>query len=132
MIANNIRSIIEKLAEKTKNNQATWNASSGSNGFRLHLKTGVINIDKWNEAQNDNWYIDFKIFNDRGDIIESILVSLYDDKPDFDYLDLFYSIIRRKYLKVDETLKGLLDELNENNPIGKSESQGEIIDDLPF
>ena len=60
-------------------------------------------------------------------------MSQADNKPDYDFLDLFYSIIRRKYLKVDETLKGLLDELNESKAVGKAEDPNkDIVDDLPF
>jgi hypothetical protein len=131
MIPGNIKDIIDKLKVRTENNQAIWNKSSGENGFKLSLQTGLITIDKWLDNQEQTWYIDFAISNDKGDIIEQIQASKAGEKNDFDYLDAFYTIIRRKYLKVDETLKSLLDELNSTKSLGTND-KNEPIDDLPF
>lgn len=133
MIPNNIRNIIDRLSERTLSGQTNWNQSSGSNGFRLSMQTGTINIDKWYDDRENAWVIQLKIFNDRGDIIEDIETLQSSNKPDYEYMDSFYAIVRRKYLKVDETLKGFLDELDGNKPIGKNDDPNlEPIDDLPF
>ncbi len=124
MISENIISIIEKLSEKTHSNLVEWNKSSGVDGFKLVLKVGSISIDKFFTSDENCWIMDLTILNERGETIERYLKSQVEEVEGYNYLETFYSLVRRKYLKADETIKNLLDELDnkdlsqplENNP----------------
>lgn len=114
MIPENIRSIIEKLSEKTLSKSVEWNKSTGVDGFKLMLKIGIVSIDKFYSSNENYWLMEFMILNDRGETIERLLRSDAEEKEDYIYLNDFYNLVRRKYLKADETLIDLLDELKEN------------------
>lgn len=135
MIPDNVKNVITKLINKTKSNDTIWNKSSASNGYKIDLNSAVISVSAW-EDYNQNKSFSLSILNDRGQAIESITCEERDS--DFELLENLYNTVNRSYLKVDETLKNLIDEIDSKPTIGveeKPKSNNSIqnaIDDLPF
>ncbi|OPX94713.1 MAG: hypothetical protein A4E53_00035 [Pelotomaculum sp. PtaB.Bin104] len=131
MITTKVLKIIELLRSKTESNQAIWNKSSGIAGFQLITQNGSISIDNFYDEHENEEFISFKIFNDNGEVIESFYVGSVTDKEEYNIMFDFYSTIRRKYLKVDETLDSFFNELSKDGVVGKEIKNSEI-DDLTF
>lgn len=130
MITTKVQKIIELLKSKTVSNQAIWNKSSGYEGYQLITQNGSVSIDNFFDEQDNQETISFKIFNDNGEVIESFYVGSRTEKDEYDIMFDFYSTIRRKYLKVDETLDSFFNELSKDGVIGKEIQKS--AEDLPF
>ena len=119
-----LHELMIRLNEKTLAKQIIWKKSSGSEEFKLSLKTGPITIQKVQQRYNSA-YIEISLYNLDGDMIENHIVS----EAHKDYqaaLDLFTNV-RRTFYKVEETLDDILSQLSTDDTIGKDED-----DDLPF
>ncbi len=123
MMSENLKFLITKLKEKTSLGQAIWKKTSNDTEFKLEFIKGAVTIDKWeNEFEN---FIDIHIINENGEEVEGIKI---DSRSQQNYLILeeLYEIIKKNYYKIDETFKSILDELDSEKIIGKSN------DDFPF
>jgi hypothetical protein len=128
--------LIDKLIEKTNNKQAIWKKTPSSE-FRLDFKSGVITTDIWTEEYSD--VVNMTIYNDDGEKIDQLTFCDARDRNDYDILIRLYQTVKRNYLKVDETIGGMLRELSSEEPIGnndikenKNVSEPDGFDDIPF
>ena len=127
MIPDNIKTLIEKLKNKTIAKQTIWSKTSRENEFKLELSKGSITIDNWEDEVG--MLIDFVIRNESGDVIERIAFNSNDEYIDYKFILELYTLVKREYYKVEETIKTIFDELDSDKKIGK-EHRPE--DDLPF
>ncbi len=129
MIPDNFKQLIAKLLDKTQKKEVIWQKTSRQDEYKLELASGALTIDKWSPDNKYNMSIDIAIYNDRGDRIDRIAASEDEEHEDFKLLDEFHTEVRRAYYKVDETFKGIFDELEKDGSIGKTETPST---DLPF
>lgn len=129
MIPDNFKTLIAKLLVKTQKKEVIWQKSSREDEYKLELGSGALTVDKWSPDNKYNMSIDVAIYNDRGDRIDRIAASEEEDREDFKLLDQFHTEVRRAYYKVDETFKGIFDELEKDGAIGKTVPPSS---DLPF
>jgi subtilase family serine protease len=126
MIPENIKDLIAKLKEKTKNNNAKWQTSSGENEFQIKLDAGKIVIDSFHNEHDNEWYVSFGIYNKEGNEVIRNTVEQSDISGDYELLLDFHETVQNSYLKTDETINKMIFEIN-----GKDEV-GEIDSPLPF
>lgn len=130
MINEKLRLLIDKLLEKTIANQVNWNQSSGYNGYQLILSNGSLSVDNFWDDDSNQSYISVTLYNDNGENIDSITAGSRKESDDYLYLENFYKIVKRKYLKADETIDSFFKEINKDGLIGiVKKKQNE---DLPF
>jgi hypothetical protein len=111
MLSNKIQEVIKRLSEMTKDNKLTWEKTSRDSEYSCAFKSGKITIDLWSEPESPFTFCDFMIYNENGDQIEHLL---FDKKEnDYELLETLYLIVNRKYLKVDETIEGIIKELDD-------------------
>jgi hypothetical protein len=100
--------LINRLKEKTESGELKWEKTSRENEFKVDMKNGAVSTDLWNEMGNE--IIDFRVYNMIGDLIGSWSYNPGD--INFHSILELHTIIVSKYLRIDETLDGLLEELN--------------------
>ena len=124
-----IKSLVENLYAKTEKKEANWERIGKKDQFVLILDNGKVLIDKLFTSKGELVY-QFSIININGDTIFSInalkkeAFSLEPD--DYSVLKDLHEVIKKSYFKVDETIDGLLGEVNKDGEIGNE------LDDLPF
>jgi|WetSurMetagenome_2_1015567.scaffolds.fasta_scaffold393632_1 hypothetical protein len=128
MIPINYTELLDKLLEKTKNKEVIWQKTSREDEYKLQLDIGALTIDRWKNDKNSRESVDVNFYNDRGDNIDRLYANEFDDPMNYAYLINLHTEIKRAYYKVDETLKGLLDEIKSSGKIGKLPPES----DLPF
>jgi hypothetical protein len=103
-----IINLIDRLKVKTESGELKWEKTSRENEFKIDLQNGAVSTDIWEEQ--GSILIDFRLFNADGEQIGSWVYNARDIY--YETLSDLHSIIVNKYLRIDETLDGLLDELN--------------------
>lgn len=121
--------LIQKLIHRTINKQAIWNSTSRETEFILNLHSGSITIDSWVNDSFDNC-IDFYIRNDKGIVIFSKLFNLSENPEEFHFLFNLHNVARESYFKIDDTVNGILKELDSDKTIGIQEKKDD--DNLPW
>lgn len=130
MTQNKIIILIERLLERTLDKQVVWQKWSGTDEYKLDLKSGAITVDKWNHDYQ--LYAEVVLYNNNGDKIDVLSANDSDNQENFELISNFHSEIRRSHYKVDETIDGLLDEIGLPGIIGKEQEKKQEEDDLPF
>lgn len=127
------KEIIERLINKTKQNKVIWNKASRAEEFSLVLDSGVIIlVDNW-YSEGDTYY-DITINNDKGiTILNHVLNKEDEEANNYDYhlLKQLHQAIKDNYYNVDETIKGIIKEIQNKEFIG-SYSIDDDDDDVPF
>lgn len=109
---NKFLSLIDLLRSKTEKRVVIWQQIT-ENSFKLELKTGAITILKDFDPFGNLEFIEIKIYNIEGNAIVS---DRHDrSEADFSIFEAFYNSIIASYYKVDETIKGIIDELNSSS-----------------
>ena len=124
MIPDYLKVLIQGLKEKTSKNEVIWQKSSETE-FKVELQSGAITADKMWLSKKSTFMLEVCVYNNRGELADRIAVSQFDEADDYKFVDDFYIVVRRKYFKVEETIKGIIDEVQKNGVIGKEE-------ELPF
>ncbi len=120
--------LIISLSNKTKQKEAKWERTGKSEKFNLILENGIVSMDKI-ITNKGNLVFQFSISNLNGDVIQQLNGIKKDSNefnPNYETLKEFHQNIKMAYFKVDETIEGLLDEIEKKGEIGKEN------DDLPF
>lgn len=124
-----IKSLIENLYTKTEKREANWERIGKKDQFILILDKGKVYIDKLSTIKGEVVY-QFTIMNINGDTIfnvNALKKNEFSVEPqDYDILKELHEVIKKSYFKVDETIDGLLGEINKEGEIGNE------LDDLPF
>ena len=110
----NIKTLLENLIIKTNTDEALWERAGKNNLYSLTLLTGTIRIS----ALAEGGYA-FTIDNSKAERIYTI--ESQKDAPlpeDYEILKGFYTTVKHKYLKVDETIKGLISESGKKGNVG--------------
>jgi len=128
MITDRYIKLIDKLSSKTQEKKVIWQRSSSQDEFKLELEKGAITIGKYEGDFNNAPEVFINIYNDRGDRID--VISINGSDKHFEYINEFYSSIRRSYYKVDETIDSIFNELESDKTLGAPEISED--DDLPF
>ncbi len=97
MISDKTKGIIEALKEKTSGNEAHWNKAEGEDAYQLMLDNGIIVLDKYWNAEQNNYGILFKIYNTSEEEIEHLQVEEDDNESDFNILEELYEEITNYY-----------------------------------
>lgn len=100
--------LINRLIKNTEQGQVEWQRTSRDNEFKIDLKNGAVSTDSWTD-DNTLELIDFRVYNIIGDQIGSWVLSSSEDG--YDLIKELHSTVNRKYLRIDETLDGMLEEL---------------------
>lgn len=101
-----IRRLIIKLIDSTKNKSIKWSKTDRATEYYVDLKFGRVLVDNTQTRGKD-----IVIFNTNG---ESIFYGSQFDEPSDDskLINDLYERVVSQYLNADETIEGLLDELN--------------------
>lgn len=120
-----IKSLIENLLGKTKKRETKWDRVGKSDRFIIYLDKGKISVDKVISTKG-NLYYQFSILNNNGDNILTISETTNSNRfpphsPDYDLLKELHEEIKKAYFKVEETIEGLLGEVDKEGEIGKDD-----------
>lgn len=127
-----IKTLIDNLLAKTKKRETKWERVGKSDQFILFLDNARVSIDKLISSKSQLFY-KFSIINSSGDIILNINgikdenAFAVDLKSDYNTLKELHQEIQKAYFKVDETIEGLLGEIEKDGEIGNEDP-----DSLPF
>jgi len=116
MMNDKVRTLIEKLLEKTLQKSVKWDQTSRTSEFFLALPSGQVTTDKW-EADDNEEYIDLAIYNNAAIKIEYIRASR--GNLDYAILEPFYSAVYSAFYMVDETLDEMLQTLESDKVAGE-------------
>jgi len=120
-----IKSLIENLLGKTKKRETKWDRVGKSDRFIIYLDTGKVSVDKV-ISNKGNLYYQFSILNNNGDNILTISETTNSNRfpphsSDYDLLKELHEEIKKAYFKVEETIEGLLGEVDKEGEIGKDD-----------
>ena len=123
--------IIEKLINKTKNNQTIWQAGTSATEFVLDFGKGSVTIDVW-KTNSDRDIGEFVLYNSDGAIISKDKVYK-DEYPNvYEQIQKLHSLIHVKHYKLDETIASLFSQLDSDEKMGKEPPKPIPDDDIPF
>ena len=126
MIPEYFKTLVVKLQEKTTRKETIWSRTSLYSEFKLDLEKGAITVNKWYDEEERQSYVSISILNNFGDRIDSFAVTS-NEKEDYKNLDELYTLVKRAYYKVEETIHNIFNELNSSKTIGTEDD-----DNLPF
>jgi hypothetical protein len=119
-----IKSLVENLLVKTKKRQTNWERFGSSDRFILFLENAKVTIEKL-ISNKGNLIYQFSIINDNGDNILTISKSRTPETflptEEYDLLKELHEEVKKAYFKVDETIEGLLGEIDKEGEIGKDD-----------
>ncbi len=125
MIEKKYRDLIDKLIQKSLMKKVSWNKSSRETEYYVHFKKGSFTVDNW--VNDSSVYVDFTLRNANGIEIVSQTFEKESNPEEFNYLFKLYKAAEESYIKVDETISSIINELDEEDTVGKDEE-----DVLPF
>jgi hypothetical protein len=127
-----IKILIDNLLAKTKKRETKWDRVGKSDQFILFLDNARVSIDKLISNKRQLFY-KFSIINSSGDTILNVN-GIKDDNAfavhldnDYNTLKELHQEIQKAYFKVNETIDGLLGEIEKDGEIGNEDP-----DSLPF
>lgn len=129
MTEDKLEELIKGLLSKTKKRMVIWKNTNRDSEYLVNLKSGSVTVDYFKSTYEDQWFHDFNIYNTDGNRIETLQLLEDDETILGVLLSSLYREAKRQFLKVEETLDGMLAELS------KDEIVGNIFDpddDLPF
>jgi hypothetical protein len=139
------QNLIEALIDKTKSGEANWLATGVDDQFILHLSNGSVRVEYTPEQRNrgpgqemfvEPEFYEATILNDEGEEVDTVIYRGEESDDRKIVHDLFRQA-KRSYLKADETIQGMLEEVKSDGQIGRTTpppSQGgfEPDEELPF
>jgi hypothetical protein len=106
-----IEKLVTTLLEGTKNGTIEWNTTARKTEFRTTIGAASITVDKWyGDPQTGDMEetVDLAVFNETGEKIDTCVATA---GGDFAKLAQLHEAVRRKVLKVDETIESIFKEL---------------------
>lgn len=111
--------LIEKLTHRTEYGTALWEATSKPDTFKIEMQSGGITLGALYDANIKQNVITLRVYNDSGEMIDQIDYGELSDYHQYAIGFDLYSLARSNYLKVDETIKSFLEELDSAEVIGR-------------
>jgi hypothetical protein len=119
-----IRTIIKVLLDKTIAGNANWSRVTNSETYFLILENGRVLIEKL-VLKSGGQGIQFTILNKKNDVVHSTLAKRLDtpsivvkSDDNFDILNDLYESVRKALFKTDETIRGIIIEIEKPGDIG--------------
>jgi len=110
MIPKNYQTLIEKLILGTSLKRITWNRTSRPSEYQVNIGSGAITTDYWEDEQAGRLLVDFSIWNDQGEVIDTLSAS--EGEEDYVLIRKLYECAKRSYLKIDDTITDMMNHLN--------------------
>ena len=106
-------SLIKRLKEKTLKGSISWEKTVEEGVFQASFPDYAITIGS--ERREDTWNYVFRIYNDKGELVEVIAETDFssDDfgvRP-YDFIDEIYVVARRTAMEVDQAIDSILSAL---------------------
>lgn len=107
--------LAQRIYDKTKRNSLNWIPGSTANSYQTPLGTGAVLV--WFNTLDDQCSADYLMplvgltfLNDRGENIGT--VNCFDlTDSNYELLNQIYNLAENSYMKIDETLKSMYDDL---------------------
>lgn len=107
--------LAQRIYDKTKRNALNWTPGSTANSYQTPLGSGAVLI--WYNTEEEQYPINFNcplvgltFLNDRGETIGSVN-SFDSTDSNYEMLNKIYSLAENNYMKIDETIKSMFDDL---------------------
>jgi hypothetical protein len=100
--------LIDKLVKNTNSGKLEWQKTSRDTEFKADFLNGAVSTDAWEYDKSS--YCDIRLYNSRGDIVSNWQYT--SDEEEYKIIKKLYDTVLMKYLKVDETIDGILNELS--------------------
>lgn len=107
-----VLAIVEKLLEQTRNGNLSW-LSLGQSAYGYSSSSSTVIVAS--KDDDDNYPFLVSITNRSGAVVSSLMVR-DDTEPMGSEVAELYRLAGRAHLRVDETLDGLLADLNNEPP----------------
>ncbi len=111
------RRLVDDIRDRSREGKISWSPSSYSGTYQATLGKGVIMISR-DVSDDDNYPADYtppmvslSFLNERGETFNSINCYTTHDEL-YDDLMAIYEAANNNYMKIDETLKSMIDDLN--------------------
>ena len=101
--------VLAALMQKSLAKEVLWSTTTDADAFIVRFETSGIVLRQYT-SRSESW-IDFDVFNDDGVKIDGFGVS-DEEGEDWKTINELFSIARRSALAVDDTIQGILAELN--------------------
>jgi hypothetical protein len=132
--------LLKSIIIKTNEDNAIWKDTSTSDQYALYLDSGSIIVDYYQERNHPEYGSQpegygVTIINRDGVEIEDIKRWSSEGGEAFDIIRDLYHTAKRSFLKVDETIDGMIEEVENKDRVGRREEQEDTFepdDDLPF
>lgn len=130
MIPDKHLTLIDSLLQKTAEGKANWSRTGASGQYVIILEAGSIKLDQffYNHHDDTNRGYALTLLNSNGDRIDEIQQEEGDQH--YELMKTLYDAVERDYLRVDETIDGMLSELDSKRVVGARPPEPD--DDLPF
>lgn len=102
--------LINKLIERNSKKDMFWSKTSSDSEFKTTINKATITIEKWNDEDGENF--EFCLYNSNGEKIEEIHIMESQVDDNIQLLKNLYNSAVENYFKVDETIDGIIDSLN--------------------
>jgi hypothetical protein len=121
MIPEDIRPLVFALINKSEIRKVNWKHASESMPESLD-EDYIVNGPKSsiNIFKSDNGIINFHVLNDRGDII--VKFETLPEERDYEKLEKLLELAKKKSLNLEDTIKDLLNSINNSDVFGDDES----------
>jgi hypothetical protein len=106
------KDLLLKVKNKTEQGKAIWRETSVDDKFILDLKSSSISVG----SIRAEW-LRFEVINPQGKNIETFLINSSD--PEWKEFQPLFEMVRRRVLKVDETLRDISKELDSDDIVGE-------------
>lgn len=121
----NHRLIISKLIDKTKSGKSIWRKSNQykkDDVFVLDLQSGAVSVQEFRDGFTEEDIVMFSIFNDKGEAIVSYSTRSGLNQEDYRLLFDLHETVEDKYYKKNETVAGIIAELDSDKIIGEEQN----------
>lgn len=124
------QALVNRLAERTAIGKVNWKPTASESEYVLYFKNNALSMRRGVDDEDDEFVV-FTLRNDAGKKIDEFRV--WDSFGEWRAVADMWASARRRALKLDEALEGLLMEIETKDIIGdEAGPKQENEDDLPF
>jgi hypothetical protein len=115
-IPDNYADVVDILLHKTLAKEVLWEPTTDANVFIVSLEASSIALRQYTRDA----IISLSILNDKGERIDGFGVS-NEEGLAWEIMSELFSVVRRSALAIDDTIQGILAELNKKGTVGKKQ-----------